>query len=76
MGILGQGALREDPRFATNVRRMANRQALEAALNAVFETKTTGEWLTILEQGGFPAGPVLSTYVHPPANNRSFAVLP
>jgi crotonobetainyl-CoA:carnitine CoA-transferase CaiB-like acyl-CoA transferase len=58
--ILGRPELGSDPRFATNDQRMANRPALEAALNAVFETKTTEAWLAILEAGGFPAGPVLS----------------
>lgn len=58
--ILGRPELGSDPRFASNDQRMANRPALEAALNAVFETKTTAEWLAILEAGGFPAGPVLS----------------
>jgi len=58
--ILGRPELGSDPRFVTNDRRMANRPALEAALNTVFETKTTDAWLAILEEGGFPAGPVLS----------------
>jgi crotonobetainyl-CoA:carnitine CoA-transferase CaiB-like acyl-CoA transferase len=58
--ILGRPELGSDPRFVTNDKRMANRTALEAALNKVFETKTTDAWLAILEEGGFPAGPVLS----------------
>jgi crotonobetainyl-CoA:carnitine CoA-transferase CaiB-like acyl-CoA transferase len=58
--ILGRPELGSDPRFVTNDKRMANRPALEAALNKVFETKTTDAWLAILEEGGFPAGPVLS----------------
>ncbi|HEY9548537.1 MAG TPA: CoA transferase, partial [Kiloniellaceae bacterium] len=58
--ILDHAELREDPRFLSNDQRMANRAALEAELNRIFETKTTAAWLAILEQGGFPAGPVLS----------------
>jgi crotonobetainyl-CoA:carnitine CoA-transferase CaiB-like acyl-CoA transferase len=58
--ILGRPELGSDPRFATNDKRMANRQALETELNGVFETKPTDAWLAILEAGGFPAGPVLS----------------
>ncbi len=57
---LDRPELGRDPRFVTNDKRMANRAALESALNAVFETKTTDAWLAILEEGGFPAGPVLS----------------
>jgi crotonobetainyl-CoA:carnitine CoA-transferase CaiB-like acyl-CoA transferase len=60
VAILGWPELAADVRFATNDKRMANRQALEAALNGVFETKPTDAWLAILEAGGFPAGPVLS----------------
>ena len=39
---------------------MANRPALEQALNAVFERRPTEVWMELLEQGGFPAGPVLT----------------
>ncbi|HEY9537455.1 MAG TPA: CoA transferase [Kiloniellaceae bacterium] len=60
VGILGHAELRNDPRFATNDRRMANREALEGELNRIFGTRTTDAWLAILEEGGFPAGPVLS----------------
>jgi crotonobetainyl-CoA:carnitine CoA-transferase CaiB-like acyl-CoA transferase len=60
LAILDHEALRADARFVTNDKRMANRAALEAELNAVFETKPTQAWLDILEMGGLPAGPVLS----------------
>lgn len=60
VAILGHPELGDDARFLTNDKRMANRQALEATLNAIFETKGTDAWLAILEEGGFPAGPVLS----------------
>ena len=39
---------------------MANRSALEEALNAIFERRPTEVWLELLEGGGFPAGPVLT----------------
>ena len=51
--------LGQDPRFATNRDRMSNRDALEAALNAVFVHRTTADWLALMEKGGLPAGPVL-----------------
>ena len=60
LDILDHAELRDDPRFLTNDKRMANRPALEDALNKVFETRSTDDWLAILERGGFPAGPVLS----------------
>ncbi len=58
--IIGRPDLAEDPRFVTNDDRMPNRLVLEDELNQVFSTKTSAEWLAILEEGGFPAGPVLS----------------
>src|SRR3546814_10953437 len=57
LDILDHAELREDPRFLSNDQRMANRAALEAELNRIFETKTTAAWLAILEQGGLPDGP-------------------
>jgi crotonobetainyl-CoA:carnitine CoA-transferase CaiB-like acyl-CoA transferase len=60
VAILDRPELGRDPRFATNDQRMANRPALEAALNTVFEMRSTEAWLEVLEEGGFPAGPVLS----------------
>lgn len=58
--LIGREDLGEDPRFALNDGRMAHRAALEAELNAVFSTRTSAEWLAVLEEGGFPAGPVQS----------------
>ena len=60
LGILGHPELDDDPRFGTNAGRMANRPALEQALNAIFSTRPTAEWMEVLGRGGFPAGPVLS----------------
>jgi crotonobetainyl-CoA:carnitine CoA-transferase CaiB-like acyl-CoA transferase len=55
---LGHPEWREDPRFATNQARMANRDALEDAMNAVLTTKTTNDWVEVLEASGVPCGPV------------------
>jgi crotonobetainyl-CoA:carnitine CoA-transferase CaiB-like acyl-CoA transferase len=46
------------PRFATNQARMANRTALEDVMNAVLTTKTTNDWVEVLEAAGVPCGPV------------------
>ncbi len=58
--LIGAPELADDPRFVTNDRRMANLAELEEALNAIFRQRPTEEWLALLEEGGFPAGPVLS----------------
>jgi crotonobetainyl-CoA:carnitine CoA-transferase CaiB-like acyl-CoA transferase len=51
--------LAEDPRFAENAGRMAHLKELEAALERVFRTRPTADWLARLEAAGVPAGPVL-----------------
>ncbi len=58
--IIGAPELNDDPRFRENTGRMANLEALTEALNTIFRRNNTSEWLEILQQGGFPAGPVLS----------------
>ena len=55
---LGHPEWCEDPRFATNQARMANREALEDTMNAVLKTKTTNDWVELLEAAGVPCGPV------------------
>ena len=52
-------ALAEDPRFALNRDRMANRHELAATLAPIFSAETSEVWLGRLEAGGVPAGPVL-----------------
>jgi formyl-CoA transferase len=37
---------------------MANRDALEAVMNAVLTTRTTNDWVEVLEAAGVPCGPV------------------
>jgi crotonobetainyl-CoA:carnitine CoA-transferase CaiB-like acyl-CoA transferase len=37
---------------------MQNRAALENAMNAVLTTKTTNDWVEVLEEHGVPCGPV------------------
>jgi crotonobetainyl-CoA:carnitine CoA-transferase CaiB-like acyl-CoA transferase len=58
--LIGAPELNDDPRFRENTGRMANLEALTETLNTIFRQKTTGEWLKLLEDGGLPAGPVLS----------------
>ena len=55
---LGHSEWCEDPRFATNQARMANRIALEDVMNAVLTTNTTDHWVEALEAAGVPCGPV------------------
>lgn len=50
--------LLDDERFQNNNRRMKNRDALIAAMEPYFATKTTDEWVTLLLEAGVPAGPI------------------
>jgi crotonobetainyl-CoA:carnitine CoA-transferase CaiB-like acyl-CoA transferase len=48
-----------DPRFATPGTRMAHVDDLEAVIETVTVTRTTAEWVKVLDEAGVPAGPVL-----------------
>ena len=50
--------LPEDPRFATNPMRVANRDSLVALLEERFALEPTGTWLERLREAGVPAAPV------------------
>jgi formyl-CoA transferase len=55
---IGREELIEDPRFATNSDRMENRAELVEELEKSTREKTTDEWIEILLEAGFPAGPI------------------
>jgi crotonobetainyl-CoA:carnitine CoA-transferase CaiB-like acyl-CoA transferase len=48
----------DDPRFATNAKRVENRNEVVAIIGKVIATKTMDEWLAILEKAGIPCGPI------------------
>jgi crotonobetainyl-CoA:carnitine CoA-transferase CaiB-like acyl-CoA transferase len=56
--ILGLADLVDDPRFATNARRNANRPALIDALQQAFLTKSYEEWEVVLLPAGIPMGAI------------------
>jgi len=47
--LLGLPELVSDPRFATSPLRVANRHAMVCALTAAFRTRSTAEWLPVLQ---------------------------
>jgi crotonobetainyl-CoA:carnitine CoA-transferase CaiB-like acyl-CoA transferase len=55
---LGREELIEDERFATNADRMKNREELSEELEKTLVEKSTDEWVEILLEAGFPAGPI------------------
>jgi formyl-CoA transferase len=56
---IGREDLPDDPRFATNPDRMANRPALVAELEAALAARDTDTWVELLLDAGVPAGPIL-----------------
>ena len=52
--------LADDPRFATNADRLANREALTMLLESVFRARPRAEWTNVFERSEVPYGPVNS----------------
>jgi crotonobetainyl-CoA:carnitine CoA-transferase CaiB-like acyl-CoA transferase len=50
--------LAQDPRFATNGKRVENRAEITRLIEEVFRRKTTVQWLGLLEAAGVPNGPI------------------
>ena len=46
--------------FKDNASRLVNRESLEVELELTLTTKSSGEWLEVLEKCGVPAGPILN----------------
>jgi crotonobetainyl-CoA:carnitine CoA-transferase CaiB-like acyl-CoA transferase len=59
-GVLGLPHLADDPRYATNEARVANRASLAAVMSAATATFTRDNLLARLEAAGVPAGPINS----------------
>lgn len=58
LGALDMLHLLNDPRFADNTRRMANREALREILNGTIETRRVDAWIEHLNRAGVPCGRV------------------
>ena len=75
--LLGLEALTDDPRYATNAARNANRESLIAQLQDTFRTKTYEEWEAILLPAGIPMGAINSIGAivdHPQVKAREMIV--
>lgn len=70
-------ALGDDPRFASNRDRVANREAMETELEAYFRAKPVAHWIEAFEGAGVPCGPILppeQTLEHPHLQARGMIV--
>ena len=52
--------LAQDPKFATNGQRVSNRVEITQLLAAIFNQKTTKEWVRLLDDAGVANGPINS----------------
>ncbi|HEV2334870.1 MAG TPA: CoA transferase [Stellaceae bacterium] len=59
LDALDAADLRDDPRFQTNDLRVANRAAINAAIEARLAGGTTGEWIERLNAAGVPCGRIM-----------------
>jgi crotonobetainyl-CoA:carnitine CoA-transferase CaiB-like acyl-CoA transferase len=55
---LGIPHLEKDPKFATNIARVANREEVNTLLQSVLEQKTTEEWLKLFGEADCLGGPI------------------
>ncbi|MDU9400874.1 CaiB/BaiF CoA-transferase family protein [Pseudomonas sp. zfem004] len=56
--VAGQPQWADDPRFATNKQRVANRAELIPLIRQATVFKTTAQWVSELEKAGVPCGPI------------------
>jgi formyl-CoA transferase len=54
----GQPEWASDPRFATNTLRVRHREVLIPMMETVTRTRTTAEWIALLEDKAVPCGPI------------------
>lgn len=55
---IGRPDLLSDPRFKTNGQRFENNAALTEEMEKTLRTRTTAEWLEVLDAAGVPSGPI------------------
>jgi crotonobetainyl-CoA:carnitine CoA-transferase CaiB-like acyl-CoA transferase len=75
--VLGEPGLADDPRFATNPKRLENRTALVPILEGILRTCTVADWLQRLRAAEVPAAPVNNldgAFAEPPVAERGMIV--
>ena len=68
--VLGHPEWPKDPRFATNAARVERKDALLPEIDAIFLTRSKGEWIDLLEAEGVPCAVINSlpdAVAHPQA---------
>lgn len=57
-GLIGQADLADDPRFATNAARVANRDVLVPRITPAMRARRTAEWTELFAASNIPCGPI------------------
>lgn len=57
-GAVGEETWAQDPRFVTNTARVENRVELLQCLEPLMQTRTTAQWIGLLEDKAVPCGPI------------------
>ena len=76
-GALGDPRLADDPRFATNPKRLENRAVLVPMIEDILRTRTVVDWLDKLRAAEVPAAPVNNldgAFAEPPVAEREMIV--
>jgi formyl-CoA transferase len=71
--VIERPDLADDPRFANNSSRVANRAALREILDVAFASRDAEGWLTEFRKAGLPCGPINTVpevFQHPQAEAR------
>ena len=73
LGAIGRAELMQDPRYATQASRAANIRDIYAFLTELFRTRTTADWMALLESIDIPVAPMNSVedVVHDPHLTQS-----
>lgn len=75
-GALGLETIAEDPLYATNESRLANKHQLRRLLEGKLAAKDSNDWMPIINAAGVPCGPVLGideAFEHPIADELRLA---
>ena len=76
-GLIGRPELASDERFATNPRRVANRDELIGLLSEIIATEDGAIWLAGMTDAGIPCGPINTVdqvFKHPQIEHRNMVV--
>ncbi len=75
--IAGCAELAEDPRFASNATRVANRKVLIPLLEQALRQHNSSEWISLMEAAGVPCGPIndiAEVFADPQVNSRQMRI--